>query len=406
MNNISEQNDIVALKKAFELFNQTTSQLQSSYRILEERVRSLNKELEERNIELNQKVSELDHTKKYLANVLYGMHNGVIAVDINGNITVFNPAAQSILGFDSQDELMGNRILFESLIVPMREVLQGKKEGSNGKKRIELEENKRLSLEEHISLIKDNNGEIVGVVNVFQDLSKIEALEDEIRRVDRLKALGEMAATVAHEIRNPLSGIEGFASLLARDLDQNSPIMPLAKNIIQGTRSLNNIVANLLYFTRPLQLQKSNTDIIDLVQRCMFFVNEEIKKENKPEISIDLELKQKTIIALIDPEQVKQVLLNILFNAVQAVSHSGKISVVLESTNSEVCIRILDNGEGINKTDMEKIFNPFFTTKTTGTGLGLAISKKIIDAHQGRIEVNSAIGKGTSFNIILPESDN
>ncbi|GHV11459.1 hypothetical protein AGMMS49938_02180 [Fibrobacterales bacterium] len=246
---------------------------------------------------------------------------------------------------------------------------------------------------------------------------QLKKMQEEVQQSRVLSALGEMAATVAHEIRNPLGGIGGYASLLARSIPPEDPKRKYVDKIIGGISSLNKIVSNLLVYTRKTNLQKQSTDLVAWADAILAHAEIEIEKEKK-KIAIERMFPAVHLTAEIDGERLQQVLLNLLINAIQAIEGEGKIFVeisnssgvagsggvagVLKSSGDFAEIKITDTGKGISPENLENIFTPFFTTKEQGTGLGLAIVKKIVDLHEGEIKVESKVGEGTTVRIKLP----
>ncbi|MCL1967518.1 MAG: ATP-binding protein [Fibromonadales bacterium] len=230
---------------------------------------------------------------------------------------------------------------------------------------------------------------------------QLKKMQEEVNQSRVLSALGEMAATVAHEIRNPLGGIGGYASLLARSIPPEDPKRKYVDKIIGGISSLNKIVGNLLAYTRKTNLQKQNTDLVNWAEAILAHAEIEIEKEKK-QLFIERNFPVEPLNAEIDAERLQQVMLNLLMNAIQAIETEGKISVGISSNEKYAEITVADTGNGIEPEHLKTIFTPFFTTKEQGTGLGLAIVKKIIDLHEGEITVESNIGKGTSFCIKIP----
>jgi len=234
---------------------------------------------------------------------------------------------------------------------------------------------------------------------------QLKKMQEEVNQSRVLSALGEMAATVAHEIRNPLGGIGGYASLLARSIPPEDPKRKYVDKIIGGISSLNKIVGNLLAYTRKTNLQKQSTDLVNWAEAILAHAEIEIEKEKK-QLSIERNFPAEPLNAEIDAERLQQVMLNLLMNAIQAIEADGKISVGISSNEKYAEITVTDTGNGIEPEHLKNIFTPFFTTKEQGTGLGLAIVKKIVDLHEGEITVESTIGKGTSFRIKIPFQSN
>jgi signal transduction histidine kinase len=268
---------------------------------------------------------------------------------------------------------------------------------------------------ESTSFTRDGRGQVTGAVKVFEDLSEIRELEEQARRQDRLAALGQMAATVAHEIRNPLGGIEGFASLLARDFDQTDPRSKLVTKVQEGTRSLNRVVNELLMFTRPMKLDFQKVELASVVNGALSFLAEDIHRSS---VKLYKRFGIDGLSVWGDGEQMKRALLNIILNAVQAMPQGGRLDIscrkrslspaaqkMLEGRrNGATWIEIVvkDTGPGIEESEMPYIFNPFYTKKEKGTGLGLAIASKIVEAHRGQITVSNSPKGGAVFVVSLP----
>ncbi|MBI2951900.1 hypothetical protein HYY27_07395 [bacterium] len=253
-------------------------------------------------------------------------------------------------------------------------------------------------------------------------------LEDQVSRMNTLAALGQMAATVAHEIRNPLGGIAGFAGLLERDLTVDDPRRKWVKKIIEGVSSLNAIVTGLLHYTRPIRLNAHRIDIVNLIEESASFVEIDLARRDDQAISIARAYEAPGVACLVDPEQMQQVFLNLLQNAAQAMPDGGTITVSVRAETQKrrngdaenppfssspplpigeegtgwVEVAVADTGEGMPEEVQRQLFTPFFTTKENGTGLGLATARKIVEAHRGTIRVTSEVGRGSTFAIALP----
>ena len=244
-------------------------------------------------------------------------------------------------------------------------------------------------------------------------------LEEALERKNTLAALGQMAATVAHEIRNPLGGIAGFAGLLERELPPNDPKRPWVKKIIEGVSSLNTIVTGLLNYTRPCRLNAYPNDLVRLVEETASFLEIDLGRREGLDISVDRFFEVPALSCLVDPEQMQQVFLNLLQLAVQAMPGGGTVTVRVSSTNTSnseqvpadpkqeengwLEVAISDTGEGMQEEVQNQLFTPFFTTKENGTGLGLAIARKIVEAHRGKIGVKSEVGQGSTFIVSIPK---
>ncbi len=374
--------DLRALTEAFDRFNRTSATMEESYRKLEARIQSLDSELQEKN-------RQLTLTTEYLNAVLNSMSDGVIAVSRGGAITTWNPAAANILGLD--EDITGR---------PYAEVFGERAAGPGARlKEWRNRKGQKVPVSERTAPINDRNGERLGEVSVFQDLSELEALRGEVRRKDRLAALGEMAATVAHEIRNPLGGIQGFAALLERDLPADDPRHRLVEKILAGTRSLDRVVNELLEYTRPVELRIEPIDARKLVDSAIGYLSG---------VPGGIETRNSVALGLVlrgDAHRLRQVILNVLQNAVQSIDGAGRVEVTARAGADTITISIADTGCGIAAEHVEKVFMPFFTTREKGTGLGLAAASKLVEAHGGLMDVSSTPGEGATFRITLPRGE-
>lgn len=221
----------------------------------------------------------------------------------------------------------------------------------------------------------------------------------QMSRAEHLATLGELAAGLAHEIRNPLAGIAGVIDIIGRDLPIDSPACEVVKEVKQEAIHINRILTDLLETARPKQPNFQRADVTATIQHAIMFAREQATTR---EISIDFVAPEGFPLVEHDPAQIHQVLLNMLLNAIQAVDHKGQIVVKLAVRNEYAAISIIDNGPGIAPETLKNIFRPFFTTKGHGTGLGLSLARRMIEDHGGRIEVSSAVGQGTTFVVLIP----
>ncbi|MDD2469163.1 MAG: ATP-binding protein, partial [Desulfobulbus sp.] len=250
------------------------------------------------------------------------------------------------------------------------------------------------------SKIINEEGEFVGRVFILRDLAEVRRLQDEIRRKEKLAAIGDLAAGVAHEIRNPLSSIKGIASYYKAKFADGSEDKEMAGVMIEETDRLNRVISELLEFARPSKLNLKLSDLNELLKHSARLIQQEATVKN---IQIHLNLTPDAVEAEVDPDRLTQCFLNLYLNALQAMKNGGQLAIASATrVDGSVSIDIKDNGSGISTDDLSKIFDPYFTTKPKGTGLGLAIVHKIIEAHHGQIKARSIIGQGTVFSIILP----
>jgi signal transduction histidine kinase len=240
-----------------------------------------------------------------------------------------------------------------------------------------------------------------------QLLQTVASLQEELgeknkllERKERLAALGEMAAGMAHEIRNPLGGIQLYASLLAKDVGQMPASLQLVNKISGGVRRLEGLVSQVLHFTRESQVTRTDTELTDLIGMALELAQPKIEER---EIAVQM-TGARSLIATIDEHLLGQAVLNLILNAVEAMDRGGRLMLHLAAGDEpgdgrQMKLTIRDSGPGIPVAILDRIFNPFFTTKDTGTGLGLAIVHRIVDAHEGTITATNPPGGGAQFEI-------
>jgi PAS domain S-box-containing protein len=361
------------------------------------------------NVQLFQQTEAL---RTFNEDIIQNMTNGLIAIDQVGYITAFNPAASAMLGYQPH----------EALHYPLTEIIQQSKDLSRifdetlgtgqayAHQEIMLQHRQGHLLPVSVSTaplgVSDAAGRPVGVVGVLEDLSEIKAMEVERRRLDRLAALGEMSAVVAHEIRNPIAGIAAGIDYLARNVSQDSAEFEGAAMMRGEIQRVNRILEDILFVARPARLKLSSEDVSQIIEsvlkRCYGQVEEcEVRvishyAENLPRVSVDR-------------QRLEQVFTNLIINATQAMPKGGQLSLQthLASTQNgkpaqEVIITLADTGPGIPAETRQQIFEPFFTTKARGTGLGLTVARRIIEEHGGAISIESETAQGTRFVIRLP----
>ena len=345
------------------------------------------------------------------------MRNGVIAIRRDGTVALVNDEARRIFALPRQDDAVGHPFTdaFRSRPDLVR-VLSGAFEMTTLPNRAEL----RLKDLDRVigytlSQVRDDSETAVGAVLFFKDLTQVEQAEERERLRDRLASLGEMAAGIAHELKNPLAGIEVMAGLLRRQVPDSPDALSILADIISEAKLANAIVVEMLEFVRPIRLQVEQTDVALVLQQSM--TNAESKV---PRRDIDVVVYVDERVPLIDGDgsQLCQVFSNLLTNAYEAMNGRGRIvlraamevvdqdalSADAPERTPSVVIDVEDNGPGVPADLRDRIFNPFFTTKVTGSGLGLPIVRKIVDAHDGRIDLGDAPGGGTRFRVTLPVS--
>jgi two-component system sensor histidine kinase HydH len=342
----------------------------------------------------------LSYIKAFSDNLVENMPVGLVALDNMGNIISCNKTAESILQIVARKVIGtdGGKILPQLLweIVGVLKAAPGITE-----KEIDcpVSEGKIIPMEVIATALKEENGTFIGSVILFRDLTELRHLKEEIARNQRLASLGNLAAGVAHEIRNPLSSIKGFATYFKERYRHNPEDRDTADIMIQEVERLNRVISRLLEFSQPLTMEKAPILIQPLIRQTLKIIEGQAREKHVI-ISADLaDIPE----AVIDTDKIKQALLNLYLNAIEAMQEGGTLTVKLFRLNDgAVNIIVSDTGAGIDKKDITHIFDPYFTTKPSGTGLGLSIVHKIIEAHDGDIMVASAPGEGTTISILLP----
>ncbi|MEE2754388.1 MAG: ATP-binding protein [Candidatus Latescibacterota bacterium] len=401
-----------AFTTSYVAFNEALAKLETSHNSLEQHFDTLNKELEETNKQLQKSLEDKEHLTAYLQNILESLGTGVIAVGPDNQITHCNAAAAEILGYDVETILGrgAERALGDASALLELTVQTG--QSIDQERALTTSEGSEVPVRFKTACLADADGAIIGGLSIIEDMTQIRELTDQANRVSTLTALGEMSATVAHEIRNPLGGIGGFAEVLIRKLEQEDPRRQLVTRIIEGIDRLNSVVSNLLNYTRPTQLTTRPVNFVEVIEDCLGFFEIDAGARAE-EIEIQRQYESEEIICHVDPEQIQQIVLNLLHNAVQAIPGTGWIRTSINTcsdgeplesgiTPPYLIFSVADSGMGMNEEIRSKLFRPFFTTKEDGNGLGLATAKKIIEAHGGAMLVESDLGKGTRFDVIVP----
>ena len=258
-------------------------------------------------------------------------------------------------------------------------------------------------MEVSVSSLAGEDGSSWGQVILFRDMTEVQDLKREIEKSHRLASLGRLAAGVAHEIRNPLSSIKGFATYFKERYRDNPDDQRTAEIMIQEVDRLNRVIGQLLEFARPVAIEKKPTSLHTLIHHSLRMVERQAQEKG---ITIRKDLSPLVDRVSVDADRINQVLLNLYLNAIEAMEKGGALSVVLgrDSDQKRVKIIVSDTGVGIEEKDLQHIFDPYFTTRQSGTGLGLAIVHNIIESHMGEVRVQSQVGTGTSIIIFLPDS--
>jgi len=375
---------------------------------LAEKTAIMEKELEEKGIDLDR----LENLNRLIVD---NIPTGIMTLDGESRITSFNRAASSITGYSLKD------VYYRGVDAVSPEFLKGTKVPPYEAARTEINIRKKNGPEVCIgfTVSSGQGGEMASII-IFQDLTVLKAMEEQIRRDDRLRALGDLSASLAHEIRNPLASLSGSVQVLNKGSGVKGEKRHLMEIVLRECERLNSLITDFLLFARPATKEKpERIDIAELIRETIkVFTNSPQAK------GIDIEDRLTgSLFVEGDRRQMSQVFWNLFLNAADAMKNGGKLTVgsapkgpagLFSKPDMEkmgprqkdrfVEIMVSDTGEGIEQTNLSKVFDPFFSTKTSGTGLGLAIVHRIIESHRGKIYISSVRGKGTTFKIIVPLS--
>lgn len=355
-------------------------------------------ELERFNRELKKEVDRIAakeiEQRIYNEKLINSVASGIIALKKDGLVTTVNPEAERVFGI-KKDDLLGYNIKSIEGIDPLWEkIVETIKTGKpliRGEVEILNSAKDEIPIGFNITPVTDVSGEVSGCVLIFKDLSEVRKLEAQLKHTERLSYLGKMASWVAHEIRNPLTSIDGFAQLLTTVKDREKMEVYIAE-IRRGAARINHIISDILTFARAKKIEFLKIELRQLL--------ESIIREVRVKVILDC---PSQLLIRGEEESIRRVFVNLINNGVEAMDENGILKIHCHSENSFVITEVIDNGEGISEKNLQNLFTPFFTTKQRGTGLGLAIVKKIVDEHNGKIEVKSQIGKGTTCVVYLPK---
>jgi len=357
---------------------------------------------------VNQSYFVLDKAYKEIrsltGNILEGMNSAVVAVDRDRKIITFNRVAEEIFALKREEVInKGYSLVFPRDECLINEVLNSGKSIREMEKEFKLSSGVEKDLVFGASILLDERGELQGAVAVIHDITELKKYEEEAKRAERLSTLGNLAAGVAHEIRNPLNAISIAAQRLKNEFvpeKDKEQYANFTQTILKEIKRLDQTINQFLSLAKAQKLNLVSTEIGTFLSEVVSLMEIEAKEKGiiiEKEIVGNFQIK-------IDREEMKKALVNIILNGIQAMSSGGKMNLsgMLYSSGKEYIIRIKDSGPGIPEENLPRIFQPYFTTKEKGTGLGLAIAYRIINDHKGRIEVESEVGKGTTFTVRLP----
>jgi PAS domain S-box-containing protein len=355
---------------------------------------------------------EVINLKNYNESILENIPSGVITTDLSGVVITMNKGAEFILGLSSEQVIGGKisaifkRVTFDQFDI--MKIIQSGENLINYEVTLQKDNGEMVILGVSVSVLKNDKNRIMGSLINIMDFTERKLIENQMHRTEQLAALGEMSAGLAHEIKNPLTSIRGFTQLLPQKNQEPGFIKKYIEIVTRESNRLNEIVERFLSFARPKAPGFQSCDINDVLLNTLSLLHYQLEKQK-------IEIRKKFLeVPTVhgDWQQLEQVFLNVILNAAQMMDKSEKILTIQTSTHIKkmmdnrykefALVRITDNGPGIPKSLLDKIFNPFYTTRQHGTGLGLSITNRIVEEHSGFIEVTSEEGIGSTFAIFLP----
>jgi PAS domain S-box-containing protein len=347
----------------------------------------------------------MQRTRAEVRNILDHLGSGLLTIDCDERVTRVNPAAARILAL-AHPEQAGRRL--EELLGPTRAeltaCLRTTLEDGRPRKRQEIEiapEGRVVPLGVNVDVLDDGNGACSGVVAVFTDLTDVRRMQEHLRRADRLAGVGELAASIAHEIRNPLASIRGSVEILAGELSLGGHQDQLLQLILKESARVNRIIEDFLHFARLRPAQSREVAVERFVDEVVLQINQHVRA-HAGEVDVTWSVEPPDLVLGADPEQLQQVVLNLAINACEAMHFRGALHVGVSEAAPWCICEITDTGPGLDPDLHDQIFKPFVTSKTNGTGLGLPMVARIVHGHGGTVDAVNAPGGGAVFTVRLP----
>ena len=367
------------LRGAFDSLNSSTEKLMSAYETLQRETARISVDLEE--------------SRDFFKDTLNSLTSAVVVTSLESEIILSNPQARRLGVADA-------RLTDEWL----KEIEPFTAYDPDGKRKIETNGPEGRTLAVSVSPFRRKGTPLAGYIFVIDDVTELMRLRKQARRSERMTLLGEMAAGMAHEIRNPLGGMEIFTSLLRRELAEDEEKLKMLGHITAGITTIENVVSNFLMFTTRPKPARNELDIKKLIENILEFASHVFERSG---ISVRTDLPEGPLAVKADGELLRQALLNMIQNSVQAMPEGGVFELSLKKKSvpgspDKAEIILKDTGPGIPRDVRDRIFDPFFTTRESGAGLGLAIVSQITQAHGGYVDALDSPGGGAAFIISLP----
>ena len=357
---------------------------------------------------LAEKETAFDQLDLLHRSIIESVEAGIMTINIQGRIKSFNKAAEVISGFTFAD--VENRNIVEVFpgFAEIKEKIGGNDDKQSSKDRYNIEfnrdKNNKLILSCLVSTLKESAGKRIGDIVIFQDITSLIEMEEALEKSKRLALIGEMAAGLAHEMRNPLASLSGSIQILKRDLHLSEVDEKLMQIILRGKDQLEHVIKDFLLLAKPAQGDRKTVFIKEIIEGVIESI--QYLPDWNNDIRVRLELSDNPSVYA-NSTEIREVVWNLVINAIQSMPEGGELSVetrkIYDSARGESLeIQVIDTGDGIDEKYLDRIFEPFFTTRERGTGLGLAIVNRIIEAYKGKILIRRGIEKGTICKVSLP----
>ena len=373
-----------------EAFASISEELVTGYQSLTERARHVEAELSTANEQLACKVNELDAVKRHLEAILESLPTGVVVRDAGGDVVMVNEAATEILGSPG-GEILGQR---------GRPGLLGP-QATGEPREFVREDGARLVVSSRFSRVTGKSGKASGSVEILDDQTELTRLSERVHQLDKMAALGTMAGGIAHEIRNPMNAIKGFAALLQRGMEPETKEARWAKLICDGVDEADTIISSMLTFAEPEPLRLESIDALALVTDAVDTVRRDLERGGEDESAWRFEVDVQEVGLQGDRIKLRQAIRNLVANGVQAQPSGGRVRVTTYRDGENLVVQVADGGAGLSRDVAQHAVEPFFTTHADGTGLGLALVHRIAQLHGGRFEISSEPTDLGGANVLL-----